>query len=261
MLGALLPFLFWRYNSSSREPGHWKNPVEALAPESTVAAWDAIPDALIAFDLHRRIVFLNAEATRYLGGRGLPLDGALMCRAVKVCDTETQTELMPERLPSARALQLKALIELENDHRRLCVLPERVSGWSAVRASLWERGQRNGCGRRFPGHHALQEARVPEMESTDQLRDFIYTGNLLGIVHSTVDGRILDCNEAVVRMLGYSSVAELRAIRAQQLYDEPLQRNEILRRVSASREIREAEVCFRCRDNSRCCAQPNDPST
>ncbi len=123
-------------------------------------------------------------------------------------------------------------------------------------ASLWERGQRNGCGRRFQDITARKEARVQD-GITDQLRDFIYTGNLLGIVHSTVDGRILDCNEAVVRMLGYSSVAELRAIRAQQLYDEPLQRNEILRRVSASREIREAEVCFRRRDNSRCWALLN----
>ena len=33
------------------------------------------------------------------------------------------------------------------------------------------------------------------LESTDQLRDFIYQGNLAGIVHTTVDGRILDCND------------------------------------------------------------------
>jgi len=58
-------------------------------------------------------------------------------------------------------------------------------------------------------------------------------------------------------MLGYSSVDQLRGIHALQLYFDPSDRDELLRRVSASREVREAEICFRRRDNSRCWALLN----
>ena len=58
-------------------------------------------------------------------------------------------------------------------------------------------------------------------------------------------------------MLGYSSVEELRGVRAPQLYYDPSDRERLLRRVTVSREVREAEVCFRRRDNSRCWALLN----
>ena len=96
------------------------------------------------------------------------------------------------------------------------------------------------------------------LESTDQLRDFIYQGNLAGILHTTVDGRILDCNDAIVRMLGYSSAEELRGVRCTAaLLRSRRSATGCCERCSVSREVREAEVCFRRRDNSRCWALIN----
>ena len=46
------------------------------------------------------------------------------------------------------------------------------------------------------------------LKSTDQLRDFIFQSNLSGVAHTVADGRFIDCNDALVRMLGYSSVEE-----------------------------------------------------
>jgi two-component system, cell cycle sensor histidine kinase and response regulator CckA len=236
--------------------------VKANAPESisafvesSAAAWDAVPGALIAFDTHRQAVFVNTEAKRYLAARGLPVDGALFNKAVKVCDPKTQAELAPDRLPAARALAGETIDHIEYMVRPA---PHGTCFWveCAARPLYAEAGGVRGAVVGFRDITARKK-REFDLESTDQLRDFIYQGNLAGIVHTTVDGRILDCNDALVRMLGYSSVEELRGMRAPQLYYEPLQRDGLLRRVSASREIREAEVCFRRRDNSRCWALLN----
>jgi two-component system cell cycle sensor histidine kinase/response regulator CckA len=235
---------------------------KAIAPESisafvesSAAAWDAVPDALIVFNTRLQAVFVNAEAKRYLMGRGLPLDAALLRKALKVCDPETQEELMPERLPVARALRGETIDRIEYLVRPA---PHGTSFWveGGARPLHDQTGNVWGAVVLFRDITARKKRQFA-LESTDQLRDFIYQGNVAGIVHSTVDGRILDCNDALVRMLGYSSVNELRGIRAPQLYHNPSERDGLLRRVGVSREVREAEICFRRRDNSRCWALLN----
>jgi len=220
-----------------------------MAPESS-AAWDAIPDPLIAFDTRQQIVFVNTEAARYLAARGLPQDCAGLCKAIKVCDAQTQNILTPGQLPAARALRGEAIDRIEYLVRPA---PHGTSFWveCGARPLYGKASGISGAVLVFRDVTARKKREL-ELESTDQLRDFIYQGNVAGIVHSTVDGRILDCNDALVRMLGYSSVEELRAIRSPQLYHDPSERDGLLRRVMISREVREAEICFRRRDNSRC---------
>jgi PAS domain S-box-containing protein len=89
------------------------------------------------------------------------------------------------------------------------------------------------------------------VEAADQMRDFIYQGNMAGIIHSTVDGRILDCNDAMVRMLGYASRDELKSVRAQQLYFDPTERERLLRLLDEPRRLNEFDLCLRARDGSR----------
>ena len=45
-----------------------------------------------------------------------------------------------------------------------------------------------------------------------------------GIFFSTPDGQVLDANPALVRMLGYDSKKELKAINFREVYDDPSQR-------------------------------------
>jgi two-component system, cell cycle sensor histidine kinase and response regulator CckA len=231
--------------------------VESIAApgQALRVAWDAIPDPVLAFDIRQQIVFVNTEATRYLAARGLPLDCPGLGKAIKVCDAETQNILTPEQLPPARALQGEAIDHIEYLVRPA---PHGTSFWveCGARPIYGPAGDIGGAVLVFRDITA-RKTRELARESTDQLREFIYQGNVAGIVHSTVDGRILDCNDALVRMLGYSSVEEFRAIRAPQLYHDPLERDRLLRRVAISREVREAEVCFRRRDNSRCWALLN----
>jgi two-component system cell cycle sensor histidine kinase/response regulator CckA len=225
------------------------------ADQMLTAAWDAVPDSLIAFDIRGQIVFVNAEATRWLTGRGLPLDGGLLCDSIKVSDSETQNILTPEQLPVARALTGETIHGSEYLVRPA---PHGSGFWveCGARPIYGKAGEIRGAVLIFREITARKKREL-SAESIDQLRDFIYQGNLAGIMHTTVDGRILDCNDALVRMLGYSSTREMRGLRAPQLYCEPSERDALLRRLRVSREVREAEVCFRRRDHSRCWALVN----
>jgi PAS domain S-box-containing protein len=236
--------------------------LESAFPESSTwadevlsAAWNAIPGALLAFDTRQQIVFLNAEATRWLTGHGLPLESGALFQAIRICDAETEAVLTPEQLPFARALQGETIDPVE-----YLVRPadHEMSFWveCGARPLFGKTGEVRGAVLVLRDITA-RKIREFALESTDQLRDFIYQGNVAGIIHTTVEGQILNCNEALVRMLGYSSVDELRGIHALQLYFDRSDREGLLRRVSASREVREAEICFRRRDNSRCWALLN----
>jgi two-component system, cell cycle sensor histidine kinase and response regulator CckA len=218
--------------------------------EVLATAWNAIPDPLIAFDTRREIVFLNAGAARYLTDRGLPLQSVPLSEAIHFCDADTEIPLTQGQLPVARALLGEAVETVEY---LLRPATDEMSFWveCAARPFYGVAGEIRGAVLVFRDITA-RKIRELALESADQLRDFIYQGNVAGIVHTTVDGLILDCNDAMARMLGYSSVAELRGIRAPQLYFDPSDRERLLHRVTASREIKEAEICFRRRDNSRC---------
>lgn len=216
-------------------------------------AWDAVPDPLIAFDADSEIVFANTAAKRFLMEKCLPLDRSLIQMNVEIFDSETGPPLLPADLPLARALRGEL-----TDHRQY-----------RVRTSPQARPFRVECGARplYSNEGQVHGAVIVFQDVTGRLsnetdlrspmRDFIVQGNLTGVAHSTVDGRILDCNEALVRMLGYSSADELRASSAPQLYCEPSQRDELIRNVLRTNTVQEAEVCLRRRDQSKCWALVN----
>ena len=56
----------------------------------------------------------------------------------------------------------------------------------------------------------------------------LFDQSLLGVYRSTVDGRLLDCNEAFARTYGYDSRAEVLAAPAAALYPEPAGREAFL---------------------------------
>jgi PAS domain S-box-containing protein len=67
-------------------------------------------------------------------------------------------------------------------------------------------------------------------EASDRYR-LLFEGELTAVYRSTVDGRILDCNEALVRALGYDSREELLATPASRLYPDPSHRDEFIARL------------------------------
>lgn len=212
---------------------------------------DALPDPLLVFDAAESVIFANAAATRYLIEHHLPPAASqeALRAHLNVFDSVTQNLLAPQQLPLARALAGETVERAE-----YAVRPARqgLPFWieCGARPLRGAAGDVRGALIMF---HDITDRKNRELalESAEQLREFIYEGNSAGILHTTIDGRILDCNDAIVRMLGYSSREELRGVRAPQLYFDPAQRERLVHLVSVSSEVREFEIAFRRRDNSR----------
>ena len=80
------------------------------------------------------------------------------------------------------------------------------------------------------------------LRESEQRYRRLFERNVAGVVRSTFDGRILDCNDALARMLGYESASQLRSRSAQDLYADPSARDELVSALQVAGEVRNFEV-------------------
>jgi diguanylate cyclase (GGDEF)-like protein/PAS domain S-box-containing protein len=73
----------------------------------------------------------------------------------------------------------------------------------------------------------------------------LFERNPGGVYRSTVDGRLLDCNEAFAAIFGYASRAALLAEPAQSLYADPADRAALIGRLYEQGSLLNVEVRFR----------------
>ena len=87
-------------------------------------------------------------------------------------------------------------------------------------------------------------------EASERRYRLMFERNIAGVFRSTLDGRILDCNEAMVRYFGYDSKDELCAQTAWDLYERKSDRMRLLETMSRHNAVRNARVNFRRKDGS-----------
>jgi|GEM_PF-2298220 len=115
--------------------------------------------------------------------------------------------------------------------------------------------RRRGAERRARQMAALVK-RMQESEKllrqSEQRYRFLFERNLAGVYRSTLDGKVLDCNESFVRMLGCSSRNELlgEAGRAQEFYPAPSDRAAFLSEIQKKKVLTNIEVCLVRKDGT-----------
>ena len=92
-----------------------------------------------------------------------------------------------------------------------------------------------------------KQAEVALRASEERYR-FLFERNLAGVFQSTLDGRILDCNGAFVRMFGYDSKEELLQCHAERLYPERESRNDYVKELLARRILTEYQLQLKQKD-------------
>ena len=78
----------------------------------------------------------------------------------------------------------------------------------------------------------------------------LFERNLAGLYRTTLDGKILDCNSAFARILGYPSREDVLKVTALDLYSDPGDRESFVARLKQQRVLVNFEVCLRRRDGS-----------
>ena len=95
---------------------------------------------------------------------------------------------------------------------------------------------------------ALERNRADQaLRNSEQRHRLLFERNLAGVYRNTIDGRVLECNEALARMLGYTREEFLR-LNARDLYFDPAERQQFLEAVLAHGGTRSVETRLRRRD-------------
>src|SRR5262245_45767317 len=77
--------------------------------------------------------------------------------------------------------------------------------------------------------------------------DDLVSRNLAGIFRTTLDGRFLECNDAMARLLGYSGRDELMRHTALDLYHRPQDRDAFLGAIKRDKKLMNYEVLLKHR--------------
>jgi PAS domain S-box-containing protein len=81
----------------------------------------------------------------------------------------------------------------------------------------------------------------------------LFERNQSGVYRSTVDGKLLDCNERFVSMLGYTSVVELKSRPVQELYPLATDRQDFITRLKVNNYLENHECYLKRKDGTSIC--------
>ncbi|MGH7384673.1 MAG: PAS domain S-box protein [Candidatus Rokuibacteriota bacterium] len=95
---------------------------------------------------------------------------------------------------------------------------------------------------------ALLQTRTAELRESEQRYRTMFERNPAGMCLTLADGRIVACNEAFARILGFERTADVLAANVGEFYAQPKEREQLLERVKAEGAAVNVEVQFRRRD-------------
>ena len=95
------------------------------------------------------------------------------------------------------------------------------------------------------------------IQASEERYRLLFERNLAGVVRTRLDGSIVECNDAMARMLGFESCQQAMASNIASLYEQPEQRQKLLERLLAGGDVVNEEVDMRRRDGSHACLLTN----
>ncbi|HUP64850.1 MAG TPA: EAL domain-containing protein [Thermoanaerobaculia bacterium] len=95
-----------------------------------------------------------------------------------------------------------------------------------------------------------REATAAALAESERRYRLLFERNLAGVYRNSIDGRVLDCNEACARIFGYSSPEELMGHSARKVYFDPGERDRLFRDLRERGTIVNREVRYRRKDGS-----------
>jgi PAS domain S-box-containing protein len=93
-------------------------------------------------------------------------------------------------------------------------------------------------------------AQTVELKLAEQRYRLLFERSMAGVMRTTLDGSILDCNHACARIFGYASCDELKASPMTERYFDPEDRNSFIASLREHKSLTNYEHCLRRKDGS-----------
>lgn len=220
-------------------------------PESD--AWRLIAehsrDLVLLLDLSGRILYASPSHLPILGLDPASLVGVPASEHIHPDDREVQREAFRKRLETGHSEGVDIRVrKADGDF----LLVESLG--APIRN---ERGDVESIVISARDISARHEAERKLRRSQERYR-VIFERNLAGVYRSTVDGRLLECNPAFAKMLGFDSVEEVLQIPTWDLYFSRSDREVLIEKLTERREMHNFEICLRKKDGSPVWVLQND---
>lgn len=99
--------------------------------------------------------------------------------------------------------------------------------------------------------YAVERSRVGSaLRASEERYRMLFERNLAGVLRTTFEGRILDANQSLARLLGFASREEVLQRSMWDFYHNPEDRPRLLARLRDQPTLTNYEICFRRRDGS-----------
>jgi PAS domain S-box-containing protein len=95
-----------------------------------------------------------------------------------------------------------------------------------------------------------QAVAAATLRDSEQRYRLLFERNLAGVFRSREDGSLIDCNDALCKMLGYDSRAELQRVGMLALYVDPEERSSAMHALRANGHLINNEVRMRRKDGA-----------
>ena len=90
-----------------------------------------------------------------------------------------------------------------------------------------------------------------ELESAEERYRLLFERSMAGVVRTSLEGRILECNLACAHLFGYDTCEEMTANSFCDRYFDPQDRSAFLERLQKARSLTNLEECLRRKDGSK----------
>lgn len=192
-------------------------------------------------DAWGRWTFVNAAARRIYGCAPEEMIGRPMT------DWMIPEEARKDLKILERILEGERYVQYETRHRRkdgkLVSLSFKTTAIRDARGNLVGT---TGIASDITGQREIEQAR---RVSEARFRN-LFERNLAGVYRTTLDGRVIDCNESFARILGHASREEVRSRPGDVFYPDRSDREAFLRRLRERGALTNSEVCLRKKDGS-----------
>lgn len=209
-----------------------------------ISTFDSLEDFILVHDAQDRILKVNRALLRRLGRA----PGEVIGRSCH--------EVLPRLQAGGQGCPYCGREAAATDEADPC-----FGGFSLVSTSsyVWTASYREEGTRQLGTVHIVHD--TTDRRTAEAKYRQLFEQVQEGVFVADAQGRLLECNQALIEMLGYNSRQELLALSADSLYALPQQRLDLLRALAAQGQVRSFEVELRKKDGSTLAASETSFAT